>query len=99
MIASKPIVADSYEGKTCSKCRMWDKCPDPEKGTIWCYGYRAIRRITLPTITEVAIKPCKLCGFEMHGGPMHDPDTLRSEVRRGVCNSCYALDVAAGDTF
>jgi len=99
MITPKPIVADLYEGKTCSNCRKRDKCPDPAKGTIWCYGFKIVRRTTRPTISKIAIKPCKVCGAKMHGDPVHDADELRSEVRRGVCNSCYALDVAAGDTF
>ena len=49
------------------------------------------------TITEVATEPCKLCKGEMHGGALHDRDTLNREVRQGVCDGCNAQEIAASE--
>lgn len=49
------------------------------------------------TITEIACEPCKLCKGEMHGGALHNPDILEREVRQGVCDACYGMDIAASE--
>lgn len=52
-------------------------------------------------VVEIPDEPnrCNICGSELDGGPLKDPETLAKEIRDGVCDSCYTMEVSAGDTF
>lgn len=51
-----------------------------------------------PVITKEPLR-CKECGGELQGGPLRDPEILAKEIKVGVCDSCYAMAVSAGDTW